>query len=277
MLLREWTLSKPCAYNLTRTATHYRHEVFSTGLRAAGFDVRGAMPGSVRPGDALLIWNRYGQAHEIATRFEKAGGTVFVAENGYLGTDETGQQRYALARHAHNDSTVVQSDDPERWGSLGVNLEPWRVSGKHILICPNRSFGTPGRIMPLTWAEDVRRRLAMLTRREIRIRPHPGNNKPKRPLADDLRSAWAVVVWASSAGVHALVSGIPVICCAPAWIAKQAAGSDLAAIENPPMPERLPVFERLAWAQWTLREIESGEPFARLLRRTDQTEIAARA
>lgn len=274
MLLKGRTLPKPSAYNLTRTATHYRHEVFSAGLRAAGFDVRSAMPGSVKPGDALLIWNRYGQYHEIATRCEKAGATIIVAENGYLGTDETGQQRYALARHAHNGAGSWPVGSPERWRGLGVNLEPWRTAGGHVLIAPNRSFGTPGRIMPLTWAEDVRRRLAMLTKREIMIRPHPGNNVPKRPLADDLRGAWAVVIWASSAGVHALVAGIPVICCAPAWIAKEAAGHDLAAIENPSMPERLPVFERLAWAQFSLREIEGGEPFRRILGSDKQNRAA---
>ena len=29
---------------------------------------------------------------------------------------------------------------------------------------------------------------------------------------------------------------------------------------------RVAMFRRLAWAQWTLEEIESGEPFQRLIR-----------
>jgi len=32
-------------------------------------------------------------------------------------------------------------------------------------------------------------------------------------------------------------------------------------IEDPAMPDRLPVFYRLASAQWTLDEIASGDPF----------------
>jgi hypothetical protein len=71
------------------------------------------------------------------------------------------------------------------------------------------------------------------------------------------------VVWSSSAGVHALLEGIPTFCEAPFWIAKEAAAGG--SIDAPVMPERAPVFERLAWAQWTLQEIENGEPFRRLL------------
>jgi hypothetical protein len=73
-----------------------------------------------------------------------------------------------------------------------------------------------------------------------------------------------VAVWASSAGVHALVRGIPVMADAPWWICKGAAAT-LDEIQASGLPERQPVFERLAWAQWTVDEIAGGEPFRRLL------------
>jgi hypothetical protein len=218
----------------------------------------------------LCIWNRYLDRHELATRFEAAGGAVIVAENGYVGPGGRSphgmfpREWYALARSFHNDSTAVPWGDSSRWRALGIDVKPWEPDGDHILVCPNRSFGTPGRIMPPTWPVDVVRRLAKLTTREIRVRPHPGNCSPPTPITDDLRGAWACVIWSSSAGVHSLIAGVPVICEAPFWIAKEAAGR-IEEIESPPTPNRAPIFERLAWANWNLKEIESGEAFAHLL------------
>jgi hypothetical protein len=145
-----------------------------------------------------------------------------------------------------------------------VPIAPWRADGEHVLVCPNRSFGMPGFIMPPNWVETTVEALKRYTRRPVRVRPHPGNDLPKKLLADDLRGAWAVVIWSSSAGCEALLSGIPVICMAPWWIAKGAAGDDLRQVDAPPMPDRQAAFERLAWAQWRVSEIQDGEPFRRL-------------
>ncbi len=268
-------MPKPCAYNLTRREIHYRHDAFSAGLRAAGYEVKTGGWNAARAGDVLLIWNRYGQYHEQAGKFEKAGGTVIVAENGYLGVDENCHQLYAMARHGHNGAGDWPVGGPERFAALGVDLAPWRASGGHILVCPNRSFGMPGNIMPPDWGNDVRRRLAKVTKREIRLRPHPGNSAPRKPLAEDLAGAWACVIWSSSAGVHALAAGIPVVCEAPFWICKPAVLDRVADVEALDLTQpwermgadatRLEAMRRLAWAQWRLSEIQSGEAFRRLL------------
>jgi hypothetical protein len=275
MRLKKWNYKMPLAYNLTRREMHYRHEVFSAGLKTAGYKVESLPPAKGKPGDVLLIWNRYGQYHDIAKNFERGGGTVIVAENGYLGADETGNQLYALAIGGHNGSGQLAVGGTERFAALNIELKPWREDGGHILVCPNRSFGRPDMIMPATWAADVRKRLAKFTHREIRVRPHPGNEKPKKPLADDLANAWAVVVWASSAGVQALVAGIPVVCESPYWICKHAA-IPMDEIEAPgAKPDRMSALNRLAWAQFSLAEIKSGEAFGHLLRTTRQTQILA--
>jgi hypothetical protein len=263
---------KLLAYNLTRREMHYRHEIFSAGLKAAGYKVESLPPASGKPGDVLLIWNRYGQFHDIAKKFEQGGGTVIVAENGYLGKDALGSQLYALAIGGHNGSGQWNTGGPERFNALGIELKDWRAQGNHVLVCPNRSFGRPDMIMPCDWAADVRRRLAKFTHREIRVRAHPGNDKPKKPLADDLAGAWAVVIWASSAGVQALVQGIPVFRESPYWIAAAADSQNIKMIEDPAMDDdrRISALQRLAWAQWSLAEIESGAPFDHLLRTARQ-------
>ncbi len=256
------------AYSLIRPGPIYRREAFDAGLKAAGLDLRKGSPMHGDKCDVLVIWNRYGDNHNLASRVEAGGGRVIVAENGYLGSDAQGRQLYALAEGGHNGSGRWPAGDGSRWNALGVELQPMREKGEHILICPNRSFGRPDFIMPLGWAERTAEHLKKFTDRPIRIRPHPGNwqtKPPKVPLADDLKNAHAVVIWASSAGVHALVAGVPVICTSPFWILKGAAPGHIEDVDQASAAEREPAFERLAWAQWTLDEISSGEPFKRLL------------
>lgn len=273
------------AWNLTREAAHYRHQAFSAGLRAAGYDVQQGQPRDVKPGDLVLTWNRYGEYHNICTAVEKVGGIAIIAENGYLAPggqsphSQRDRQWYALGRGAHNDDRAIPEGDGSRWRVLGVDLKPQRTDGRHILVCPNRSFGAPGRIQPVNFAVETVKHLSRLTKREIRLRPHPGNEPPKRPLAEDLWDCWAVVIWHSSAGVHALIHGIPVICCAPAWICKRAADAHLECVEKindrGGLESRAVALQRLAWGQWHLTEIQDGTAFDHLLRPARKSEITA--
>lgn len=259
------------AYCLIREQPVYRRDAFCKGLAAVGAEVSLNNPPRGRTGDWLLIWNRYGHWHDIATRFEAEGGEVLVAENAYVGLDRANRQRYAIARDGHNGSGAWPLGDGSRWDALGVPLQPWRATGGHVLVCPNRSFGRPDMLMPCDWAQQAAKELQRYTRRPIRIRPHPGNDPPKIPLAHDLKDAWAVLVWGSSAGCDALIAGIPVFCCGNYWILGGASSKGgLRTIEDPELPDRLPAFQRLAWAQWHVEEIASGEAFQHLLHKPSQ-------
>ena len=280
------------AWCLIRPQPCYRREAFAAGLQAAGYGVQFRQPDRGAPGDVLLLWNRYNSHHDLATRFEKDGGTVLVAENGYIGRGGSAPKfdvhpggpqphhYYAIGIGYHNDMLRVPAPGAHteafcsRWPALEVNLKPLRAAGEHILICPNRSFGPPERAMHPDWAERCAARLRTLTQRPIRIRRHPGNDQPKRELAEDLKGAWAVAIWSSGAGVHALVAGIPVLCEAPFWIAKHAALSKpetVASLDGDDKDaERLRriwhglrehAMWRMSWGQWTCDEIERGEPF----------------
>lgn len=261
------------AHVIIRDQPWYRRKVFTDGLRAAGCEVSLGQPNAINGDTVLLIWNRYAGNHEIALQVERAGGRVLVAENGYLGegggtpkfqVHPAGPQPghyYSIARRFHNDDTQTVAGAGDRFARLNVQLKPWRTGGEYILICPNRSFGVPERMMPPDWADRCSKRLTKVQALPVRIRAHPGNNAPKRALLDDLQGASAVYIWSSSCGVHALAEGIPVYCEAPCWILKGAAAQEGA--HN--YPDRAPHFNKMAWAQWTCSEIESGEPFRHLL------------
>jgi len=249
-----------------RDLPHYRRDAFAAGLKAAGHSVSVAQPSTFDSDTLYVCWNRYGHFHDICTRVEQAGGKTIICENGYCGRDENQHQFYALARGGHNGSGQWYVGGPERWAALGVELQPWRADGGHILVCGQRGIGSPTMASPSNWHEVTAAKLRTMTKRQVRVRAHPGNQAPTVPLADDLRGAWACVIWSSGAGVQALVAGIPVLYDAPHWICALAAGR-LPDAEAPPMDDaaRIAAMQAMACAQWSLAEIASGEPFRRLL------------
>lgn len=74
-----------------------------------------------------------------------------------------------------------------------------------------------------------------------------------------------MVTWASNSANEALLMGIPSWRLAPYHV-NEAALTDLALLIDPPRPDRLAAFQKLAWAQWALSEIASGEAFRSVLR-----------
>ncbi|TIX28904.1 hypothetical protein [Mesorhizobium sp.] len=186
-----------------------------------------------------------------------------MAENGYIGKDRDGHLLYALALGHHLGAGAWVEGAGDRWDRLNIDLLPWRTDGREIVILPQRGIGEPGIAMPSTWVVDVVKRLERVTDRPIRIRPHPG--KAKTDPGPDLQSAWAVVTWASGAGIKSIVAGIPVFHDMPSWIGGPAAKCCVGDIENPFLGDRLPMLRSLAWSQWATHEIEEGTPFKWLL------------
>lgn len=216
------------------------------------------------PSDLLVIWNRYAAFADQARLWEQRGGTVLVCENGYFGKDAEGRQYYAIAANGHNGSGRWPEPQHDRLSKLNTEFKPWRTEGDHILICGARGIGPSGIAQPPGWEIEIQRAINKITKRPTRIRAHPGNNPAKTPLADDFKNCWAVVTWASNCATEALIAGIPVHYCGPFIATAGAATRGIELIENPPTVDRLETFHRLAWQQWSVAEIESGEPFERL-------------
>lgn len=248
----------PRALCLFRENPIYRRQCFIDGLRAAGFRIESSYF-EPEPGDCLVLWNRYGRNHEMASRFESFGGRVVVAENAYV--HRKGWYSLSLGRHAG--AGAWPAGGPERWDSLGIRLQPWRAGGAELVILAQRSIGEKGIASPKGWEESMRRKLG------ARIRPHPGKFDPKVPLERDLQKARAVVTWASSSALQALIWGIPVYYGFRAWIGAPACRHVDEIAEGPRCDDRarLNMLERLAWAQAHIDEIRCGEAFCRLLGR----------
>ncbi|MEO6588953.1 MAG: hypothetical protein ABIP06_06465 [Pyrinomonadaceae bacterium] len=233
---------------LIRKEPYYRKQAFEQGLKRVGFDV---VPSAAAEGpeDWLVIWNRQGQNETIADNWERTGGTVIVAENGYL--QKVDKTHYAISVHGHNGSGWFPVGDEDRFSALGFPLQPPKTNvDGHWLICGQRGVGSREMRSPPGWGEALASKFKRAGLR-YKLRQHPGQLPPRVPLLDDLKGALAVAIWSSAAGVRALVEGYEVRHHAPHWICEG--------------PEREAALHRMSHNQWHHDEIATGEPFARII------------
>jgi len=176
-----------------------------------------------------------------------------------------------------------QDIDPTRWANisrdLNISLKPWRTQGDHILICLQRHGGwSMGGLSVQTWLDQTITQIRQHSRdRRIVVRTHPGDKKIKsilkiygkgvqlstnERLVDDLRGAWATVVYNSSPSIASIIEGIPAFVTDPNPQRSQSykvANTDLSRLENPEMPDRQEWIERIAMCHWNFNELRSGE------------------
>jgi len=172
--------------------------------------------------------------------------------------------------------------DPSRWTkisrNLNLNLKSWRTSGDHILLCLQRNGGwSMGGFSSIDWMNLTIANIRKYSSRPIVVRAHPGDKKiksilkinhknvslsTKENLVDDLRGAWATVVYNSSPSVASIIEGVPAFLTDTIPQHSQSfdvANTDISNIENPVMPDRQAWVERLAMCHWNFDELKSGE------------------
>ncbi len=197
-----------------------------------------------------------------AREYEKKKAHVLVTENAWLGPQAKEGHWFALSRNHHNGAGTWHIGYERRLPKLGITLKPWRKSGGHVLVLPQRGIGENGIAMPKDWTAKITRRLKKFTDRPVKVRLHPGR-RPHPPL--DFEDCHAVVTWGSGAAIKAIIAGVPVFHDLENWIGAPAARHGLKNIESPYLGDREPMLERLAWAQWSGDEIATGEPFQWLM------------
>lgn len=181
-------------------------------------------------------------------------------DNGYFNSKWHGGAHYRLTRNApqHLGSGAYPTD---RWRALGIELQPWRRTGSHVLVACQSEFwyvrhGTTMR----TWCDYVRAKLALHTTRPIVFSYKPVKGAVGLPSKHGLAGCWAVVTHSSNVAVDAIVAGVPAITlneCAASAMSRP----DIGFIENLHYPEDVVRYEwacNLAANQWTVNEIRDG-------------------
>lgn len=172
--------------------------------------------------------------------------------------------------------------DPNRWKSisknLNLNLQPYRSSGNHILICLQRNGGWSMQgLNSIAWLDQTINLIKQHSDRPIIVRTHPGDKKTRSflklnyknvslshqdKLVDDLKNAWATVVYNSSPSVASVIMGVPAFLTDPQPKNAQSfdvANLDISKIENPELKERQQWIEKISMSHWNFDELKSGE------------------
>jgi len=137
----------------------------------------------------------------------------------------------------------------DRFKKFGVEVEPWRKTGSEIVIIPP-SAAQIAMYENEDWLIKVESRLC-----EITDRPVTCKTTKVAPLRDFLSDAWAVVTFASVAGVEAALMGIPVFSTDQCPSFPVSAG-ELDDIETPTYADnRREWASSLAYASWSWDEM----------------------
>jgi hypothetical protein len=173
--------------------------------------------------------------------------------------------------------------DRARWDQFSswhsVLLQPWRTSGNHVLILCQRPKGFNMFLDQDTWLEKTVDKIRKHTQRPIMIRMHPGDGTRFKQIEkiqkrygtsvsisehanirEALVNCWCTVGINSTPNVVSAIEGIPgyVEDSRRSWAA-DVAFTDLAQIENPPLPDRNEWAHKIANIHWSNQEVVSGQ------------------
>jgi len=250
---------------------------------------------TVTPNDALIIWNRSNGYYErMASFFEKHGAKVIVMENPYIRIPNKKYISIGLGYHNNLKYALLCLDNGERFASFGIEVQPWRTSGEHVLITTQskfwdrEAFGYSDNRQPDNWDSFIIRQVRVYTDRKILYRTHPKSQPPakhqwktitrnvqlsisapafaqtfqtvhddvivSKKLEEDLKNAWCTILHSSNAATESLIAGIPVIYTGNNIFMQNCASTLIRDVKNPAMPDNR--LENLNRMAWNQFSIE---------------------
>jgi hypothetical protein len=235
------------------------------GLNALGVDVVYSHHHAHTEHVAVWGWRR-GQM------LRDQGHQVLVMERGYLG------DRFAwtsLGWNGLNGHAVFpQNDDPSRFAKH-FSLKPWQEHGQYVLLCgqvPGDASLKGKDMMP--WYSDVAMKAANAYEMPVMFRPHPMaiykgfKQTPKfcevihGTLEGNLANAAVCIAYNSNTSVDAVIAGVPALTFDHGSMAWEVSAHRIGELHK---PHREAWAHRLAWKQWSLAEIQTGEALKPLL------------
>lgn len=274
-----WTSSKPRERILS--------DAFLSGVRRHGdiglerqlsFDIPDPLPACDIAAMVGVKSKRLIQAHR------SVGTHTLMLDKGYVRTEvDSGMKNWKYWRvslDSHHPTRYLQrmSVDASRWNKLGIEMAPWRETGDKILFIGSseKYHEFYDLTDPTQYAQKWVKRIAGVTRLPIYYRPKPSwddavpidGTKFSRggTIESALRDCHAVVTHGSNAVFEAIISGVPCVVLGDA-VAKHISSTQIEDVAEPKLAneaERLSLMHALAWCQWTIAEMRSGEAWAHI-------------
>lgn len=238
------------------TTEHYISKIVMSAF-AQGCNGQRVPPTRLLSGDAALYGILRGTG-EIIKECEKVGRTYWHLDHGYFNSGHfEGYYRVTKNGQQYIKSGEYSSD---RWDKQNIELQPWKKEGSHIVLCPlSRHVAHYLGIDSHKWLKETEAKLKENTDREIVIKP----KDDVMSLEQVLHGAHAIVAYNSNALVDAIILGIPGFSTAPFTALPSSTyplgNTSLDNIENPEYRDREQWVYNLAYQQFTLNEMRTGE------------------
>lgn len=204
----------------------------------------------------------------IGKRLKDRGCRVLVMERGYLGDRFSNTSLGFNGLNGHAQFPKYNVDD-SRLKKLGIELKPWKKGGDYALILGQvpHDASLQGRDM-VPWYRDIANEIKVRHALPVLFRPHPDlakkgmtqnvpNAEPSQgSLSDALAGAAFTVCFNSNSSVDSVIAGVPCVVGDRGSMAYDMCGHDIESIIR---PDRENWANALAFKQWTIEEIRSGD------------------
>jgi len=221
-------------------------------------------------------------------------GPFLVTERGFIRRGE-----YSLVGvNGINGFAEYNCEDSssDRWDKLNVTLQDWNTKGKTIVIAGQTPIDcSHSHINLQKWYRRIFKSIQKKTNHPVIFRPHPGRRRERinrygpydrmssdppmrdikiwesdnwvaerlrRPYMsghDVFKKAKCIVTFSSNIGVDATISGVPVVSWDKMAMTYDLVDNDLEKLDNPSTPHRTQWANNIAYCQWNLNEIKSGD------------------
>lgn len=214
-----------------------------------------------------------------------------VIETPLLGrkiTDKHQQHRFGLNHFMYKLADFKNNNSKsDRFDKLGLKIKKWRkpTDDGHILIaCQNLNDASLFGLNYTWWLDNTIHHLLKRTKRKIVVRDHP-ENKTKLldflnksfmihtkqveyqnigTIQEALKGAHCVVTYSSGSSIDSILEGVPVIPGSEYNFVYDISSHSLDDIENPKLGDRKQLLYNLAYAQWSVEEIQNGTAWEHL-------------
>ena len=218
--------------------------------------------GEVEGFDLAVVYGARAGAR-VRAAYEAAGIPVITCDFGYIARvnsrEEHESGHFQVSLGGLNNPPAFDCP-PDRLRALGIKVTARGGDPEGYTLLIGQVPGDAAHGMDMraqrAWLESMSRQYP-----DVRYRPHPrgavmfnGAVLAGGSLEEALAGARLVVTWNSNTGNDALLAGVPVVAHGP-----NASYADLCGEELPKVPARRAYFRRLAYGQWTLAEMRSGE------------------
>lgn len=245
--------------------------------------------------------NRDKNHHQVRASIAGNSGCFIVIETPLLGriVEFTKNKHFRIGVNGflNKSGLFYQKNHPsDRLEQLGINWNGWQNNkdGHIVLMLQLPGDASLRGINIYEWTEYCIKKIRSFSNRKIVIRTHPAHNiketdefyrfiienliltknnnieislAKEKSLDDDLKNAYCTVTYSSGAGIDSILRGIPTLSMDPGSFAWDISSRYPNEIETLKLSNDIQVkqwLSNLAYSQWTVEEMEEGQPWRHL-------------